>query len=138
MTKPPDQSPAARHRSTGPGFHLSFRQYNDCFDSYGCLLICCFALVGATSRDASLRQRARARPKNSPTLAPCVFPCTTRCQPGSGPRFCLVATAKPPGLRDVALNAQYALPLNVFSSDCWASTQSASLLRMTVYACDCA
>ena len=31
------------------------------FDSYGSLLICCFALVGATSRDASLRQLARLR-----------------------------------------------------------------------------
>src|SRR5213592_311923 len=33
----------------------------ECFDSYGSLLICCFALVGATSRDASLRQRARSQ-----------------------------------------------------------------------------
>jgi hypothetical protein len=31
------------------------------FDSYGGLLICCFALVGATSRDASLRQLASSR-----------------------------------------------------------------------------
>jgi hypothetical protein len=31
------------------------------FDSYGSLLICCFALIGATSRDASLRQLARSR-----------------------------------------------------------------------------
>ncbi len=31
------------------------------FDSYGSLLICCFALVGATSRDVSLRQIARSR-----------------------------------------------------------------------------
>jgi hypothetical protein len=31
------------------------------FDSYGSLLICCFALVGATSRNASLRQLARSR-----------------------------------------------------------------------------
>jgi hypothetical protein len=33
----------------------------DGFDSYGSLLVCCFALVGATSRDASLRQLARSR-----------------------------------------------------------------------------
>jgi hypothetical protein len=33
----------------------------DAFDSYGSLLICCFALVGATSRDTSLRQLARSR-----------------------------------------------------------------------------
>lgn len=31
------------------------------FDSYGSLLTCCFALVGATSRNASLRQLARSR-----------------------------------------------------------------------------
>ena len=31
------------------------------FDSYGSLLVCCFALVGATSRDANLRQLARSR-----------------------------------------------------------------------------
>ena len=31
------------------------------FDCYGSLMICCFALVGATSRDASLRQLARSR-----------------------------------------------------------------------------
>lgn len=31
------------------------------FDRYGSLLICCFALVGATSRDTSLRQLARSR-----------------------------------------------------------------------------
>ena len=31
------------------------------FDSYGSLLICCFALVGATSRDATLRQLGRSR-----------------------------------------------------------------------------
>ena len=31
------------------------------FDSYGSLLVCCFALVGATSRDANLRQMARSR-----------------------------------------------------------------------------
>ena len=35
-------------------------------DSYGSLLICCFALMGATSRDASLRQLARSRAQNSP------------------------------------------------------------------------
>jgi hypothetical protein len=31
------------------------------FASYGSLMICCFALVGATSRDAGLRQLARSR-----------------------------------------------------------------------------
>ena len=31
------------------------------FDTYGSLLTCCFALIGATSRDTSLRQLARSR-----------------------------------------------------------------------------
>ena len=31
------------------------------FSSYGSLLVCCFALVGATSRDVGLRQLARSR-----------------------------------------------------------------------------
>ena len=31
------------------------------FDSYGSLLICCFALVGATSRDSTIRQLTRSR-----------------------------------------------------------------------------
>ena len=31
------------------------------FASYGSLIICCFALVGATSRDAGLRQLAKSR-----------------------------------------------------------------------------
>lgn len=31
------------------------------FDSYGSMMICCFALIGATSRDPSLRQLARSR-----------------------------------------------------------------------------
>ena len=34
---------------------------SDGFDRYGSRLICCFALMGATSRDASLRQLARSR-----------------------------------------------------------------------------
>jgi hypothetical protein len=34
---------------------------SDGFDSYGKLLICCFALMGTTSRDPSLRRLARSR-----------------------------------------------------------------------------
>ena len=45
------------------GLDFIYRTANDPegFASYGSLMICCFALVGATSRDAGLRQLARSR-----------------------------------------------------------------------------
>lgn len=42
-------------------FIYRFGSKPDNFDSYGSFLICCFALVGATSRDAKLRQIGRTR-----------------------------------------------------------------------------
>src|SRR5437870_7121800 len=62
MTKVPDQI-ASRETSIKLGLDFIYRVAGttDGFDSYGSLLICCFALVGATSRDASLRQLARSR-----------------------------------------------------------------------------
>src|SRR3979409_1786617 len=45
----------------GLDFIYRVARTTDGFESYGSLLICCFALVGATSRDASLRQLARSR-----------------------------------------------------------------------------
>src|SRR6185503_13426433 len=45
------------------GLDFIYRTANkpDGFASYGSLMICCFALVGATSRDVGLRQLAKAR-----------------------------------------------------------------------------
>lgn len=45
------------------GLDFIYRMANtrEGFDSYGSMLICCFALVGATSRDPGLRQLARSR-----------------------------------------------------------------------------
>ena len=62
MTKAPDQI-AGSETSIKRGLDLIYRlaSTRDAFDSYGSLLICCFALVGATSRAASLRQLARSR-----------------------------------------------------------------------------
>lgn len=62
MTKAPDQI-VSSESSIKRGLDLIYRLAitRDAFDSYGSLLICCFALVGATSRDASLRQLARSR-----------------------------------------------------------------------------
>src|SRR5258706_16434927 len=62
MTKATDQI-AGSETSIKRGLDFIYRVAStaDGFDSYGSLLICCFALVGATSREASLRQLARSR-----------------------------------------------------------------------------
>ncbi|HUS12256.1 MAG TPA: hypothetical protein VMZ30_17450 [Pyrinomonadaceae bacterium] len=54
---------ASRDTSIERGLEFIYRvaSTTDGFDSYGSLLICCFALMGATSRDPSLRQLARSR-----------------------------------------------------------------------------
>src|SRR5215210_1100710 len=62
MTKRPDRiagSEVAIRR--GLNFIYRVAGTTDGFESYGSLLVCCFALAGATSRDASLRQLARSR-----------------------------------------------------------------------------
>ncbi len=50
-------------RSIKRGLDFIYRvaSTTDGIDNYGSLLICCFALVGATSRDADLREMARSR-----------------------------------------------------------------------------
>lgn len=45
----------------GLDFVHRFGSKTECFESYGSFLICCFALVGATSRDPKLRQLGRGR-----------------------------------------------------------------------------
>jgi hypothetical protein len=90
----------------------------DGFDSYGTLLICCFALVGATSRDASLRRLARSRAQKlaqrwsySHPLVP--FDATPDLVFG----FVLVRYALSRiGLRDVALNGQMRAAARRFSA----------------------
>ncbi|HKR59346.1 MAG TPA: hypothetical protein VJS64_06390 [Pyrinomonadaceae bacterium] len=58
MTKAADTKASIKR-----GLDFIYRAANkpEGFDSYGSLLICCFALIGATSRDTSLRQLARSR-----------------------------------------------------------------------------
>lgn len=62
MTKAPGPIPS-RETSIKRGLDFIHRIAGkpEGFDSYGSLLICCFALMGVTSRDASLRQLARSR-----------------------------------------------------------------------------
>jgi hypothetical protein len=88
------------------------------FDSYGGLLICCFALVAATSRNASLRQLARSRAhklaqrwgRAHPRVPPDVSPDLV-------PNFVVVRYALSRlGLRDVTLNAQIRTAAKRFSA----------------------
>jgi hypothetical protein len=88
------------------------------FDSYGTLSICCFALVGATSRNASLRQLARLRAQK---LARRWGRAHRRVPAPASPElirgFVLVRYALSRiGLRDAALNAQLRSAAGCFSA----------------------
>lgn len=90
----------------------------DGFDSYGTLSICCFALVGATSRNASLRQLARSRAQK---LARRWSRAHRRVPADAGPEqilgFILLRYALSRlGLRDAALNAQLRSAVARFSA----------------------
>lgn len=62
MIKPRELVPKSEE-AIKRGIDFIYRTANnsDGFASYGGLMICCFALVGATSRDAGLRQLAKSR-----------------------------------------------------------------------------
>jgi hypothetical protein len=62
MIKPPDRT-IDRATAINRGMDYLYRLANttEGFEGYGSLLICCFALVGATSRDRRLTQTAKAR-----------------------------------------------------------------------------
>src|SRR5882762_8821923 len=109
MTKGSDQI-AGRETSIKRGLDFIYRVANTPggFDSYGSLLICCFALVGATSRDASLRQLARSRAQKLAQRWSRAYPrVLPDVSPDLVPKFVLVRYALSRiGLRDGALNAQ--------------------------------
>jgi hypothetical protein len=113
----------------------------DCFDSYGSLLICCFALVGATSRDASLRQLARSRAQRLAQRWGCTH---SLIPPDASPdlvlEFVLVRYALSRlGLRDVALNAQMRTAAKRFSAQDFLGFNPVSEppANDLSYACDC-
>ena len=119
MTKAPDQM-ASSETSIKRGLDFVYRvaSTTDGFDSYGSLLVCCFALVGATSRDASLRQLARSRAQK---LAQRWGRAHPLIPPDASPDlvldFVLVRYALSRlGLRDVALNAQMRISAKRFST----------------------
>jgi len=119
MTKASDQI-GGRETSIKRGLDFIYRVAGtpDGFDSYGSLLICCFALVGATSRDASLRQLARSRARKLAQRWNRAHPFVPHdATPDLVPRFILVRYAQSRlGLRDVALNAQIRAAVKLFSA----------------------
>ena len=61
MTKAPRLLRSLKAIKRGLDFLYGVASKQEGFNSYGSLLICCFALVAATSRDASLRKLAKSR-----------------------------------------------------------------------------
>src|SRR5712671_2533969 len=119
MTKASEQI-GGREKSIKRGLDFIYRGAGTPagFDSYGSLLICCFALVGATSRDASLRQLARSRAQQ---LAQRWGRVHSFVPPDASPNlvlnFVLVRYALSRlGLRDAALNAQIRTAVKRFSA----------------------
>jgi hypothetical protein len=119
MTTAPDQI-AGSETSIERGVDFIYRLVSkpEGFDSYGSLSICCFALMGATSRDASLRQLTRSRTKELAQRWGRVHPLLP---PDASPDlvldFVLVSYALSRlGLRDVALNAQIRTAAKRFSA----------------------
>ena len=89
------------------------------FDSYGSLLICCFALVGATSRDPDLRKLTRSRAQK---LAQRWRRAHPYVPPDAGPdlvlNFIFVCYALSRiGVRDAALNSQIRSAAKRFSAE---------------------
>ena len=119
MTKAPEPM-ASGETSIKRGLDFIYRIASkpEGFDSYGSLLICCFALMGATSRDASLRQLARSRAQKLAQrwsrLHPVVPPDATADLVLD---FVLVRYALSRlGVRDVVLNAQIRAAAKRFSA----------------------
>jgi len=119
MTKAPDHIASSKTAiNRGLDFIYRVAGTTDGFDSYGTLLICCFALAGASSRDATLRQQARSRAQR---LAQRWGRAHPRLPPDANPDlildFILVRYALSRlGLRDVALNAQLRTAAKQFSA----------------------
>lgn len=120
MPKVPDDI-SVRETSIKRGLDFIYRIASTAggFDSYGSLLICCFALVGATSRDVSLRQLGRARAQKLARRWRRLHPHLPK---GAGldliPKFVLVRYALSRiGLRDAAVNAEIRAAVKRFSAE---------------------
>src|SRR6266850_4655030 len=119
MTKPRGQITSSETSiKRGLDFIYRVAGKRDAFDSYGSLLICCFALVGATSREASLRQLARSRAQKLAQRWGRLHP---RVPPDASsdwvPKFVLVRYALSRiGFRDAALNTEIRTAAKRFSA----------------------
>src|SRR6266404_7396226 len=120
MTKASEQI-GGRETSIKRGLDFIYRVAGtpDGFDSYGSLLICCFALVGATSRDASLRQLARSRARKLARRWDRAHPFVPNdASPDLVAKFILVRYALSRiGLRGVALKSQIRTAVKLFSAE---------------------
>ncbi len=120
MTKAQDQITSSEISiKRGLDFIYRVARTTDGFDGYGSLLICCFALVGATSRDASLRQLARSRAQKLSQRWNRVHPLVPHdASPDLVLNFILVRYALGRlGLRDVTLNAKIRAAAKRFSAE---------------------
>jgi hypothetical protein len=118
MTKRREQTGTETAIKRGLDFIYRVAGTPDGFDSYGSLLVCCFALVGATSCEANLRRLARSRAQ---TLAKRWRGAHQQVPTDAGPNlvldFLLVRYALSRiGLRDVALSAQIRAAAKRFSA----------------------
>jgi hypothetical protein len=120
MTKVP--SPIASRQSSikrGLDFLYRIASTPEGFENYGSFLISCFALIGATSRDASLRQLARSRAQELAQRWSRLHPVVP---PGASPDLVLDFVVVRYGLsrlgvRDVVLNAQIRAAAERFSAE---------------------
>jgi hypothetical protein len=118
MTKPDQIVSSQTSIKRGLDFIYRVAGKRDAFDSYGSLLICCFALAGATSRDANLRQLARSRTQKLAQRWRRVHPLVPPdARPDLVLEFVFVSYALSRlGLRDVELNAQIRTAAKRFSA----------------------
>ena len=112
---------SGRDTSIKRGLDFIYRVANTAggFDSYGSLLICCFALVGATSRNVRLRQLGRARAQKLAHRWRRLHPHLPKgAGPDLIPKFLLVRYALSRiGLRHDALNAEIRTAVKRFSAE---------------------
>jgi len=118
MTKRDQIADRATAIKRGLDFLYRVARTTDGFDSYGSLLISCFALVGATSRDARLRQLARSRAEQLARRWRRVHPqLPTEVSADLALHFVFVRYALSRlGLKDAALNAQIRTAVKRFSA----------------------
>lgn len=135
--------PASIDTSIKRGLDFIYRVANSAegFDSYGSMLICCFALVGATSRDPCLRQLTRSRAQKLNHRWRRQYPVVPLdATPNMVLDFLMVSYALSRiSVRDVVLNAQIRAATKQFSVEELLGFNPASERPVIdlPYSCDC-